>query len=214
MSDTSETITPTSDVLSWTEIAQSLSQPEVTEPKGEKLNGVLNENFESSEAVPLNTGTAPVDTTDAHQSNLVQDADWADLTDSRLGSQLDSNAFPFVESNVTRTSPYLVTESVLTSQERNIDVDAKPVRKRVFRVVRQKRRKLKRQSSLVDLTLQWLVVNTTGLFGEQLDRRGLYLLALIVFIACAALFFEVSPFVLIVLVGLCTIAFCVSDFVK
>ena len=122
----------------------------------------------------------------------------------------------FTVSTETMTSSAPVHASPLSADapavaEMNCIEDKPSSRRRVFRLVRQRRKKVKRQSSLVELTWQWLVVNATGLFGEQLDRKGLYLAAMLILIACFGLMMQTNLFVMLAVAGLCTVAFCAYD---
>ena len=122
----------------------------------------------------------------------------------------------FTVSSETMTSSAPVHASSLSADapavaEMNCIEDKPSSRRRVFRLVRQRRKKVKRQSSLVELTWQWLVVKATGLFGEQLDRKGLYLAAMLILIACFGLMMQTNLFVMLAVAGLCTVAFCAYD---
>ena len=75
-------------------------------------------------------------------------------------------------------------------------------KKRVVRITKERRRKLKKQPSLVELTAHWFVARLTSLFGDQLDNSLTYFLALVVLVACVAVALGISPVHMMALVAL------------
>ena len=75
-------------------------------------------------------------------------------------------------------------------------------KKRVVRITKERRRKLKKQPSLVELTAHWFVARLTSLFGDQLDNSLTYFLSLVVLVACVAVALGISPVHMMALIAL------------
>ena len=205
-------VTPSGEnVVTWAELAQSWtnqdedSKQDVNNvPVKQDSNGEAAINVDASQNKTdeakladtcdvMPTLTASVNS-NVHASNH---NDMSHVDDPVLQQVHDKNTA------ATHNPRHSCTETSASSSEPSTVAGNHHKTRRVVKITKERRRKkLRKQPSLAELTAQWFVARLTALFGDQLDKSWTYFLAVVTLGACLAVAVELNPLYMIVAVAL------------